>query len=161
MNRGLVSSLLIDEARRYVADKFGAFHQKRLDNLKKLKLSNILKGKNFYLFCAKNILTAPDFIKIILDAHLSSQEKILFGDLLEGLAIYINEKLYGGRKSTAEGIDLEFDKAGVRFIAAIKSGLNWGNSEQIARMRDNFRKAARIHRTSPSSLQVILGACHH
>jgi hypothetical protein len=74
MNRGLVSSLLIDEARRYVADKFGAFHQKRLDNLKKLKLSNILK-KNFYLFAAKNILTAPDFIKIILDAHLSSQEK--------------------------------------------------------------------------------------
>src|SRR5687767_980099 len=75
MNRGLVSSLLIDEARRYVADKFGAFHQKRLDNFKKLKLSNILKGKNFYLFAAKNILTAPDFIKIILDAHLSPQEK--------------------------------------------------------------------------------------
>jgi hypothetical protein len=92
MNWGLVSSLLIDEARRYVANKFGAFHQKRLDNLKKLKLSNILKGENFYPFCAKNILTAPDFIKIILDARLSSQEKTLFGDLLEGLAIYINEK---------------------------------------------------------------------
>ncbi|MDQ3730415.1 MAG: hypothetical protein M3329_00225 [Pseudomonadota bacterium] len=105
-----MSSLLIDEARRYVADKFGAFRQKRLDNLKKLKLSNILKGKNFYLFAAKNIFTAPDFIKIILDAHLSSQEKTLFGDFLEGLAIYINEKVYGGRKSTAEGIDWSLTK---------------------------------------------------
>lgn len=61
MNRGLVSSLLIDEARRYVADKFGAFHRKRLDNLKKLKLFNILKGKNFYLFCAKNIFNRAGF----------------------------------------------------------------------------------------------------
>ncbi len=61
MNRGLVSSLLIDEARRYVADKFGAFHQKRLDNLKKLKLSNILKGKNFLSLLREKHLNRAEF----------------------------------------------------------------------------------------------------
>ena len=31
------------------------------------------------------------------------------------------------------GIDLEFDKDGVRYIVTIKSGPNWGNSSQIGK----------------------------
>lgn len=150
-----MSSALIDDLKVYVAENIGTFHQKRLDNLDKLKLSQVLRRKNPYLFRAKNILTAQDFVKTILNAHLSSQEETLFGDFLEGLAIYINKRVYGGYKSAAEGIDLEFDKDNVRFITAIKSGPNWGNSGQINRMRDNFRKAGRILRTSNSRLNII------
>ena len=61
----------------------------------------------------QNILTAENLVRTLLDAHLSSQEETIFGDFLEGLAIFINAIVYGGRKSAAEGIDLEFDKEGI------------------------------------------------
>jgi len=131
----------LQDVRNYVADNIGNFHGSRLRSLRKLKLRQILKRKNPYLFRAKNILTAQDFVKTLLDAYLSSQEETLFGDFLEGLAIYINSKVYRGTKSSAEGIDLEFDKNGMRYIVSIKSGPNWGNSSQIRKMRDNFIKA--------------------
>jgi hypothetical protein len=114
------------------------------------------------LFKAKNLLTSQDLVKTLLDAHLSSQEETIFGDFLEGLAIFINQKVYGGRKSTSEGIDLEFDKDGLRYIVTIKSGPKWGNSSQIKKMRENFKKAAVILRTSSSGLHIkaINGCCY-
>src|SRR5690606_19982322 len=78
------------------------------------------------------------------------------------LAIFINEKVYSGRKSAAQGIDLEFDLDGIRYIVAIKSGPNWGNSSQITKMQSDFRTAAKTLRTSNSKLQIqaINGCCY-
>lgn len=152
-----MQSIKISDVMAYVEGNIGNFHSNRLQNLRKLKLSQILKRKNPYLFKAKNILTAQDLVKTLLDAHLSSQEETIFGDFLEGLAIFINGRVYGGRKSSAEGIDLEFDKDGIRYIVSIKSGPNWGNSSQIKKMRDNFQKAKRILRTGNSLWAKILG----
>ena len=146
----------------YVSANIQVFHQKRLDSLPKLKLLNVVKRKNPYLFKAKNINTAQDFVKTILDAFLSSQEEGIFGGFLEELAIFICSQVYDGRKSSAEGIDLEFEKDGIRYIVSIKSGPNWGNSSQVAKLRDNFRKAKRILRTNTSSMNVIAvnGCCY-
>jgi hypothetical protein len=66
----------------YVEKNISTFHTKRLQNLEELKLSTILKRKNPYLFKAKNVLTAQDLVKILLDAHLSSQEETIFGEFL-------------------------------------------------------------------------------
>lgn len=152
----------INDVSTYVEENIGTFHSNRLKNLKKLKLDKILTRKNPYLFKAKNILTAQDLVKNLLDAHLSSQEETTFGDFLEGLAIFINGKVYGGQKSSTEGIDLEFNKESTRYIVAIKSGPNWGNSSQIQRMKDNFMKAQRILRTGNSNLHVVAvnGCCY-
>jgi len=106
-----------------------------------LKLSKVLKRKNPYLFKAKHVLTAEQIIRGIVDAHISSNEETIFGDWLEGLAIFINSQVYGGFKSGIKGIDLEFDHNGVRNIVTIKSGPNWGNSSQIAKMAADFRTA--------------------
>ena len=154
--------LQIKDVIKYVEENIGDFHSRKLQNLKGLKLNSILKRKNLYLFKAKNILTASDLVKDILNAHLSSQEETIFGEFLEGLAIFICKKVYKGKKSSAEGIDLEFEKSKIRYIIAIKSGPNWGNSQQILRMKDNFRKAKRILRTSSSSINVIAvnGCCY-
>ena len=89
----------IKEIGQYVQNNIGIFHNGRLESLKKLKLNDILKRKNPYLFKAKNILDAHDLVKILLDAYLSSQEETIFGNFLEGLAIFINEKAYNGWKS--------------------------------------------------------------
>ncbi len=88
----------------YVELNIGNFHQKRIQSLDKLKLSDVIKRKNPYLYKAKNILTAEEFIKNITDAHISSNEETIFGDWLEGLAIYINEIAYSGRKSGIKNI---------------------------------------------------------
>ena len=150
------------EVEQYVQENITSFHNKRLESISKIKLEQILKRKNPYLFKAKDIIAAPDLVKTLLDAHLSSQEETIFGDFLEGLAIFINKTVYNGNKSAAEGIDLEFDADGVKYIVSIKSGPNWGNSSQIKKMKDNFNKAKRILRTSNSTMNIIAvnGCCY-
>ncbi len=101
--------------------------------------------------------------KNILDAFLSSSEEGLFGGFLEDLAIFVCNQVFGGRKSSAEGIDLEFERDQTKYIVSIKSGPNWGNSSQIRKMRDNFSKAKRILRTnvySQINIVAVNGCCY-
>ena len=97
-----------------------------------------------------------------MDAHISSNEETLFGEWLEGLAIFINEQVYHGRKSGISNIDLEFDSEGTRYIINIKSGPNWGNSSQISKMIADFKTAKKILRTSNSQINVVAinGCCY-
>lgn len=150
------------EVTSFIAQNIERFHARRLDSLQSLHLVRVLKRKNPYLFKAKNQITSHDLVKSILDAHLSSQEEGSFGHFLEDLAIFISEKAFGGRKSSAEGIDLEFTRDGVMYLVAIKSGPNWGNSSQIGKMRDHFRKARRILGTNPRvrNITTVNGCCY-
>jgi len=67
----------------------------------------------------------------------------------------MTKKVYKGRKSAVQGIDLEFDNEGVRYIVAIKSGPNWGNSSQIAKMRSDFKTASKTLRTFLTFTPII------
>lgn len=127
-----------------------------------LKLRDFIKRKNPYLFKAKNITTAADFVKNYADAYISSAEETMFGDWLEGLAVFVCSTVYNGRKSTTKGIDLEFDKDNIRYIISIKSGPYWGNSTQIAKMREDFKTAKKTLRTSKSGLNILAvnGCCY-
>jgi hypothetical protein len=152
----------LEQLRGWVAANIGGFHKTRLERLNTLRLGDVLKRKNPYLFKAKNIQTAEALVKVLLDAHLSSQEETLFGDFLESLAIYVNGVAFEGRKSNAVGVDLEFDHDGIRWLVSIKSGPNWGNSSQLRKMLDNFKTASRIARTGNSKLNVrcVNGCCY-
>ncbi len=157
-----MKNLNLTDVRQYVEDNIGFFHQKRIEKLDSLKLKDVLKKKNPYLFKAKNIQKASDLVQAIVDAFLSSSEEGIFGDWLEGLAIFVNKKVYDGRKSGIPGVDLEFEKEGIRFIVSIKSGPNWGNHSQIKKMIDNFNSARKVLRTSGSNINVIAvnGCCY-
>jgi len=154
--------LNLGDVSNYVEENIGLFHQKRIASLDSLRLSTVLKRKNPYLFKAKHMQTAEQIVRGLVDAHISSNEETVFGDWLEGFAIFINEKVFGGWKSGIPGIDLEFDRNSCRYIVSIKSGPNWGNSSQIKKMTDNFRSAKRTLRTSNSGIQVIAvnGCCY-
>jgi hypothetical protein len=154
--------LNLNDITRYVEDNIDTFHQKRIAGLNDLKLGKVLAKKNPYLYKAKYILTAQDIIKSLTDAFISSQEETIFGDWLEGLAIFVNQKVYEGRKSGIAGIDLEFDKDSIRYIVTIKSGPNWGNSRQVAGLIADFRTAKKTLRTSNSQLNVVAinGCCY-
>lgn len=146
----------------YIDPNIRKFHQAREERLSRLTLRDILLRKNPYLYRAKDIQTAEPFGRNILDAYLSSQEEGMFGSFLEGLAIYVCQEVYSGRKSAAVGIDLEFERDDVYYIVAIKSGPNWGNSQQIARMLDNFKKAKTILRTNAArrTIEAVNGCCY-
>lgn len=157
-----MEKLNLAEVAQYVEQNIEKFHQKRIESLDGLKLIKVLKRKNPYLFKAKYVLTADEIIRGIVDAHISSNEETLFGDWLEGLAIFINEKVYSGRKSGIPNIDLEFDINNVRYIVTIKSGPNWGNSSQIKKLASDFKTAKKTLRTSNSQLNIVAvnGCCY-
>jgi hypothetical protein len=158
-----MSSLRIEDVSKYVEDNIGTFHSKRLERLNGLRLREILKRKNPYLFKAKNILTSQDIVKVLLDAYLSSQEETIFGGFLEKLAIFVCKQVYGGGdKSCTEGLDLEFEKDSIKYIVTIKSGPNWADSGQIKNMKDNFLKAKKILRTNAPirNIVAVCGCCY-
>ena len=157
-----MNRLSTKDVEKYVANNIQSFHTKRLEGLEIDDIKKLLKRKNPYLFKVKNIDNANDVVRGILDAHISSSEETKFGDWLEGLAIYICGKVYGGQKSSSEGIDLEFSKDGVRYLVNIKSGPNWANSSQINKMVESFKAAKKTLSTSGAKVNVefINGCCY-
>ena len=154
--------LNLQDVTLYVEQNIESFHKKRIESLDGLKLTDVLKRKNPYLFKAKHVLTAQDIIKGIVDAHISSQEETIFGNWLEGLSIFINKKVHGGLKSGTEGVDLDFEKDGNRYVVVIKSGPFWGNKGQKDNMYSVFKEAKRKIGTSGNNIPVIFvnGCCY-
>ncbi len=67
-----MNQLNLKDVTQYVEKNVGTFHNKRIESLDGLKLTDVLKRKNPYLFKAKHVLTAQDIVKGIVDAHISS-----------------------------------------------------------------------------------------
>jgi len=153
--------LNLKEIQSYVNENIITFHQRRAKALEELELNKLIK-KNTYLFKAKNITTANDLISGLLDAFLSSSEEEIFGDFLEGLALFIAQKTYNGHKSTAQGIDVEFIKNNIHYVVSIKSSTNWGNSSQQNKLENDLKIAVsrlkQLHKDA--NIQPVLGICY-
>ncbi len=156
-----MNPLDLGEVRQYVNDNIAFFHQRRLASLEQLALDRLV-SKNPYLFRAKHITTAGEFVEDLLQAFLSSSEEKLFGDFLEGLALFIAERTCGGHKSVAQGVDLEFISRNVHYVVSIKSGPNWGNSSQHRKLGQDLRDAETRVKQSRTALKVqpVLGICY-
>ncbi len=155
-----MKQLNLNDLTEYTEQNIVEFHNKRLKYVKeKIKLHKILKQKNPYLFKAKNVVDAHDLIKGFLDAFLQSQEETIFGDFLEGLAIFICNKVYGGIKSARTGLDLEFERDNKIYIVEIKSGWNWGNSSQIKQLKINFANAIEKLKAQTNKEIVAINGC--
>ena len=144
------------------SDVIKPFYEIRLSRLESAKLSDISKRKNPYLFKAKNIETAGDLAKSILDAFLSSQEETIFGDLMENLAIHVCHEVFNGKKAE-EGIyrsvDLIFEKDKKTYVVGIKSGPNWGNADQVNTMRKNLRNAKKLLKAAGKKDIISVNGC--
>jgi len=158
-----VSTPLIEGITVYIESHITVFHSKRLERVDSLQLNDILKRKNPYLFKAKHLERAQDFVESILGAFVSSQEETLFGDFLEGLAIYVAQVCFDGRKPNLDeltGIDLVLYKQDTLYIIEIKSGPNWGNASQVSKMVLNFKEAIdQLQLQSPHQLIVPVNGC--
>ncbi|MBC8508832.1 MAG: cytosolic protein [Chloroflexi bacterium] len=156
-----MKSLSFDEVNEFANENIVEFHKKRIHSLEELKLAKLLK-KNPYLFKAKNIQTAGQLMKGLLDAFLSSSEEKLFGDFLEDLAIFVAGQTCGGHKSAAPGVDLEFENRGIHYIVSVKSGPNWGNSSQQNKLQEDLQNAVKRVKQSQhgKNAQPVLGICY-
>lgn len=156
-----MNPLNLDDVRAYVNDNIVDFHQRKIKSLENLHLRKLLT-KNPYLFKAKNITTAGDLITNLLEAFLSSSEEKLFGDFLEGLAVFVAHQTCMGHKSTAPGVDLEFFNKQVHYVVSIKSGPNWGNSSQHNELEQNLKNAVtRVKQLNRgANVQPVLGICY-
>ena len=150
------------QVEKYVNDNIASFHENRLNKLRNLKLSDLLKKKNPYLYKAMDLNTPEKIVRILAQAFISSTEETMFGNWLEGLAIFVAKCSYNGRKSNAEGIDLELEKEETHYIVSIKSGPNWSNSFSMKKQKQNFLKAIKIYRTSGNKKPCVAieGCCY-
>ena len=139
-----------------------AFHEARRQRIGRIGVRDLLRKKNPYLFIARGADTPRELARALVDATLSSSEETMFGQTLEDIAIDVCEAAFGGRKSAAPGIDLEFERDGARYLVAIKSGPSWGNSSQVTKMRDDFRRAISVVRQGRRGIdaQAINGCCY-
>lgn len=151
----------LDSVCDYVNDNIVEFHDRRISSLERLSLKRLL-SKNPYLFKAKHITTAGQLMDGLLDAFLSSSEEKLFGDFLEGLAVYVAGQTCDGHKSASQGIDLEFANKGTYYLVSIKSGPNWGNASQHAKLAQDLRNGViRVRQAwSTVNVQPVLGICY-
>jgi hypothetical protein len=150
------------EINQFAENKLVSFDSEWLKYVTKCRLNRILVNQNLYLFKFQNWMIAHNLVKRLIDDYLAIEEEDIQNKVLKELAIFINEKGYKGWKSSAQGIDLEFNKDKTRYIVAIKSGPNWGNSSQIRKMEDDFKKAKQTIRTNNSKLNIIAvnGCCY-
>jgi len=153
--------LSLDEVRDYVNENITDFHRRRLKSLEELTLPKLLR-KNPYLFRAKSIITAGELVSGLLDAFLSSSEQKLFGDFLEGLAVFIAGTTCSGHKSATRGVDLEFFNKNIHYVVSVKSGTNWGNSSQQRKLEEDLRNAViRVKQSKRiTNVQAVLGICY-
>lgn len=157
-----MKSLDFNQVSLYVNDNIDAFHSARLKSLSNLNIRR-LTSKNPYLYRAKNMVTASDIVKDMMVAFLSSSEEEMFGRFLEDLAIYVCSETLGGHKSTTAGLDLEFvGEDSTYYVVAVKSGTNWGNSSQHAKLVDDFNLATRrlLQSRHTRNVQSVLGICY-
>jgi len=154
-----MKKLNYNKLNKFIAsDIIRPFYNIRLERLESAKLSDIVRRKNPYLFKAKNIETAGDLAKGLLDAFLSSQEETIFGDLMENLAIHICHQVFNGSKAEQgkyRSVDLIFERDDKIYIVGIKSGPNWGNSDQVNIMKRNFKKAKALIRLESGKKNLI------
>ncbi|HGJ67534.1 TPA: cytosolic protein, partial [bacterium] len=152
----------INEVYQFVQEHINDFHNSKLQSLNETKLDNLIKKKNPYLFRAKNIITAEEFVRSLLDAKISSSEEEIFGQFLENLAIFVAQITLDANKSSSHGIDFEYSKNNTRYLVSLKSGLNWGNSSQWKALEADFKNAVKILKQSLhiTNVECILGVCY-
>lgn len=121
------------------------FYEKTEAKLREITLRKLVEKKNPYLFAMKPSMgSAEDIAKAMLDASLSSSEETISGNLMEALAIKVNNAIFGGHKAPEgeyPGIDLIFERHDTRHYVGIKSGPVWGNNSQVAKLRQDFAAA--------------------
>lgn len=128
-----------EQMKKVAAEALNGYYVALRAKIDSLDLRSVIKKKNPYLYRAKGMGKAADIVSALVDAYISSSEETIFGSsFFEPIAIAAS----GGRKSTAEGLDLEIDLEGnICYAIAVKSGTAAFNDSSKKKQKENFESA--------------------
>ena len=133
------------------------FHDRRLAKLDGLKLKQVLKRKNPYLFKAVGTQSAPEIVERLLSAYMSSSDETIFGDVVfEPIALAVS----GGVVSPSEGVDLAIESKDRYLAVSVKSGPNPYNSSQKRKQHEQFMQLRSRVQKLRKSYDALLGYCY-
>ncbi len=153
INKNGVNTVAIEQA---IASALEMFYASLLDKIDKIKIEDIMKRKNPYLYRAKAMQNASEIVENVLSATVSSSEETIFGNcFFEPLAIAAS----GGNKALAEGVDImvEDREENMIFAIAVKSGPSVFNADNKKRQEQNFNAAAKLARQAHARYEPIIG----
>jgi hypothetical protein len=137
-----------------VAKGLDDFYNSLIKKMDEIDMKTIVKRKNPYLFRAKAMNGATQIVEAIMSAFLSSSEETIFGNVfIEPLAVAAS----GGRKSIAEGVDVEVDKENTRYAIAVKSGTSVFNSSSKKKQEESFLAASKLAQQAHKVFVPIIG----
>jgi len=123
------------ELEKLIAKCLHDFYTRRSNRIQQLKLREVLKKKNPYLFRAIGTEKASEIVEDLLRAFISSSDEGIFGDaFFEPIAKIAS----GGTVSPSEGVDVAIETTNRYLAIAVKSGPNWGNSTQLRKQNEYF-----------------------
>jgi len=156
-----MKTILFPELIRLANDSFAEYENRCLSSLISIKLSDLLMSDSYILRTEQERLVSS-LINQLIDEYFSYIQQIIFEEFCRTMVFdFCKMKDYATR-SSLHGIDLELDKNGLHYLIRVNGDTNWGNSSQIKRMADNFKKAQRILRTSNAKVNIkaVNGCCY-
>lgn len=153
INKSGVNETAVEQA---IASALEMFYGSLLEKIDEIKIEDIMKRKNPYLYRAKAMQSASEIVESVLSATVSSSEETIFGNcFFEPLAIAAS----GGNKALAEGVDIMVeDKAeNIIYAIAVKSGTSVFNADSKKRQEQNFNAAAKLAKQAHARYEPIIG----
>lgn len=146
-----------DELRTLVAESLNNFYSQRMSRLESLKLKEVLRKKNPYLFKALGVESATEIVEGLLRAYLSSSDETIFGGVFfEPIA----QAVSGGVVSPSEGVDIAIQTETRYTAISVKSGPNPFNSSQVKRQDQEFRTLRSRLMKLQKQFDPLLGHCY-
>lgn len=138
------------------------FHARRLVALQNFKLNKLL-GKNPYLYRSMGIAVASDYVRVALDAFVSSSDETIFGNVFfEPLAIWAAKATCAGTNVSVQtgggaGFDLALEGEREFRAIAVKSGKNIFNVQSNKQQNTEFAALEARLRKDKKALHKIVG----
>ncbi|GAC1381939.1 MAG: hypothetical protein NVSMB33_08920 [Ktedonobacteraceae bacterium] len=107
-----------------------------MKKLSDLKLRDVLRKKNPYLFRAIGLQKVSEIVTQILTAYMSSSDETIFGDAFFEPIVKLCS---GGVVSPSKGVDVAIETATVYKAISVKSGPNIFNSSQSEKQDQEFK----------------------
>ncbi len=120
-----------------VSHRLKDFYAHRISAMQGLKLKDVLRRKNPYLFRAVGTSSVAELVSDILHAYMSSSDETIFGNcFFEPLALDISQ----GEYESAAGADIRRETETALEVFAVKSGTSVFNSQSKKKQQDEFNK---------------------
>ncbi len=127
------------------------------DTLIQTNLPSLINYTNLYTIKLRDIGTAQDFVRYLLDDYLFSKEKIIVNGILREIATITASQVFDARKPLYEGIDLEMTRAGIDYLIVFESEAD--SVEKLVTIKNAISRKVILRNvgTPSSNVRVIYG----